>query len=210
MILRPELVEYAAAHSTPPRDELVALTEATRALPAAGMITGPVVGRLLEALVWATQPALAVEVGTFTGFGALSMAAALPEGGRLVTCEVDPVHAAFARERFAASPFGDRIELVEGPALPVLEALDEPVGFAWLDGDKDANVDYYEALVPRLAPRGLIACDNTLRRGDVLDPADDMAAAVAAFNDHVAADPRTVQVLLPLSDGVTLVRRAEG
>jgi len=208
MILRPDLVDYAAAHSTPPREELVALAAATRELPGAGMITGPVVGRLLETLVWLARPALAIEVGTFTGFGALSIAAALPGGGRLITCEVDPAHAAFARERFAASPLCDRIELVEGPALPVLEALSEPVGFAWLDGDKDRNVDYYEALVPRLAETGLIACDNTLRRGDVLDPADEMGVAVAAFNDHVAADSRTVQVLLPLSDGVTLIRPA--
>lgn len=208
MILRPDLVEYAAAHTTPPRAELAALTAATRDLPGAGMITGPVVGRLLETLVWLARPALAVEVGTFTGFGALSIAAALPDGGRLVTCEVDRDRAAFARERFAASPYGDRIELVEGPALPVLEALGEPVGFAWLDGDKEGNVGYYEALVPRLAARGLLACDNTLRRGSVLDPSDETAAAVAAFNDHVAADPRTVQVLLPMSDGVTLVHRA--
>jgi caffeoyl-CoA O-methyltransferase len=209
MILRPDLVEYATAHTTPPRDELTGLAEATREVAGAGMITGPVVGRLLETLVWLARPRLAVEVGTFTGYGALTIAAALPPGGRLITCEVDPDRAAFARERFAASPLGDRIELVEGPALPVLAALEEPVGFAWLDGDKDRNVDYYEALVPRLDEHGLIACDNTLRRGDVLAPADDMAAAVAAFNAHVAADPRTTQVLLPLSDGVTLARRAD-
>lgn len=208
MILRPDLVAYAAAHTTPPREELLALSEATRGVEGAGMITGPVVGRLLEALVALTAPRLAVEVGTFTGYGALTIAGALAPGARLITYEIDPARAAFARERFAASPFGDRIELVEGPALPALEALSN-VGFAWLDGDKDRNVDYYEALVPRLAEGGLILCDNTLRRGDVLRPGDDaMAAAVHAFNEHVAADPRTVQVLLPLSDGVTLIRAA--
>lgn len=208
MILRPDLIAYAAAHSSPPREELAALAQDTRAVEGALMITGPVVGRLLETLVALARPALAVEVGTFTGYGALTIAGALPAGGRLVTCEIDAERAAFARERFAASPFGDRIELVEGPALPALEALHEPVGFAWLDGDKEGNVGYYEALVPRLAEGGLIACDNTLRRGSVLDPRDEAGAAVAAFNAHVAADPRTVQVLLPLSDGVTLVRRA--
>lgn len=207
MILRPELVEYAAAHTTPPREELAALSAATRPLEGAGMITGPVVGRLLELLVWACRPRLVVEVGTYTGYATLAMAAALPEGGRIVTCEVDPERAAFARERFAASECGDRIELVEGPALDTIERLGEPVGFAWLDGDKDRNVDYYEALLNRLEPHGLLACDNTLRRGDVLDPADDMAAAVAAFNDHVTADPRSAQVLLPFSDGITLIRR---
>lgn len=208
MILRPDLVAYATAHSTPPAGELQALADATQELVGAVMMTGPVVGRLLETLVWLARPRLAVEVGTFTGYGALAIAGALPDGGRLITCEIDQERAAFARARFSASPLGPRIELVEGPALPVLEELDEPVGFAWLDADKERNVDYYEALVPRLDRHGLIACDNTLRRGDVLDPADEMGAAVAAFNAHVAADPRTVQVLLPLSDGVTLIRPA--
>lgn len=209
MILRPDLVDYASAHTTPPRAELAELTEATRTLPGAQMITGPVVGRLLELLVHLARPRLAVEVGTFTGYGALVIAGALPAGGRLLTCEVDPERAAFARARFAASPYGERIELVEGPALETLERLDEPVDLAWLDADKDRNADYYELLVPRLSEHGLLACDNTLRRGTVADPGDDaMAAAVAAFNAHVAADPRTVQVLLPLSDGVTLIRRA--
>lgn len=208
MILRPDLVEYATAHTTPPRKELAALAEATRGLSGAHMITGPVVGRLLETLVALIRPRLAVEVGTFTGYGALTIARVLPGNGRLVTYEVGPERAAFARERFAASPHGGRIELVEGPALPALESLGEPVGFAWLDGDKERNVDYYEALVGQLSPDGLIACDNTLRRGDVLDPPDEVAAAVHAFNEHVAADPRTVQVLLPLSDGVTLIRPA--
>jgi len=208
MILRPDLVDYATAHSTPPAGELQAIAEATQNLSGAGMITGPVVGRLLEMLVWLARPRLAVEVGTFTGYGSLTIAAALPDDGRLITCEIDADRAAFARARFSASSLGPRIELVEGPALPVLEGLDERVGFAWLDGDKEGNVDYYEALVPRLDRHALIACDNTLRRGDVLDPADEMGAAVAAFNAHVAADPRTVQVLLPLSDGVTLIRAA--
>jgi caffeoyl-CoA O-methyltransferase len=208
MILRPDLVDYATEHTTPPREELAALREATRAVPGAQMGTGPVVGRLLELLVWGLRPRLVVEVGTFTGIGTLFMAGALPESGRLVTCEIDPERAAFARERFAASPFGERIELVEGPALATVDGLEDPVDFAWVDGDKRENVALYDALIERLSPHGLLACDNTLRRGDVLDPADETAAAVAAFNDHVAADPRSAQVLLPLSDGVTLVRRA--
>lgn len=208
MILRPELVAYAQAHTTPPRPELAELIDATRALPDGQMGTGPVVARLLEALVWAARPRLVVELGTFTGIGALAMAPALPDGGRLVTVEIDPERAAFAQERFAASPFGERIELVVGPALEAIERLDGPVGLAWLDADKDRNVDYYEALLPRLDERGLLVCDNTLRRGTVAEPDDEMARAVAAFNDHVAADERSVCALLPLSDGITLIRRA--
>ncbi len=206
--LPPEAVDYATAHSTPPRAELAALSEATRELPAAGMVTGPLTGRFLETLVWVARPRLVVEVGTFTGYGALTMAAALPEGGRVVTCEIDAERATFARGRFAASPYGERIELVEGPALEAIARLAEPVDLVWLDGDKEGNVDYYEALLPRLSERGLLACDNTLRRGTVLAPDDAVAAAVARFNDHVAADRRSVQVLLPFSDGITLIRRA--
>ncbi len=208
MITDPEIVEYASERTTPPRDELRSLAEATSALPGAGMMTGPVVGRLLEALVWIARPHLVLEVGTFTGYGSLAMAPALPEGGRIVTCELDAERAAFARERFAASPYRDRIELVEGPALDTVAALEEPVDLAWLDGDKRDNAPLYDLLLDRLSPRGLLVCDNTLRRGRVLAPEDDMVRAVAAFNDHVADDERSVQVLLPLSDGVTLIRRA--
>jgi len=206
--LPPELVAYATGRTTPPRGELRELSDATRELPGAGMVTGPLTGRFLETLVWIARPRLAVEVGTFTGYGALVIAAALPEEGRLVTCELDPERAAFARARFAASEHGRRIELVEGPALAAIDRLDEPIDLVWLDGDKEGNVDLYEALLPRLSERGLLACDNTLRRGSVLEPDDPVAAAVARFNDHVAADPRSVQVLLPLSDGITLIRRA--
>ncbi len=173
------------------------------------MITGPVVGRLLEMLVFAARPRLVLEIGTFTGYGALAMAAVLPDGGRVVTCEIDPERARFARERFAASPHGDRIELVEGPALETIERLEEPVGLAWLDGDKDRNADYYEALVPAPgAQRPARLRQHAAPRHGGRPGEDAMAAAVAAFNDHVAADERTVQVLLPLSDGVTIVRRA--
>lgn len=207
MTITDEMVAYATSRTTPPRAELAEIAQATRALPAAQMMSGPIVGRLLELLVWAMRPALVLEVGTFTGYAALAMAAALPEGGRLVTCETDPERAAFARARFEASPLGDRVELAEAPALEVAERL-SGIDLVWLDGDKRENAALYEVLLERLAPRGLIAADNTLRRGSVLDPADEMARAVDAFNRQVAADPRSVQVLLPVSDGITLIRRA--
>ena len=173
------------------------------------MLSGTVEGRFLEMLVWAAQPRLVVEIGTYTGSAAQFMASALPEGGRVVTCELDPDRAGFARRHMDAGPWGERIEVAVGPALDSIAALGEPVDLAFIDADKGGYVDYYEALVPRLAPRGLVAADNTLFGGDVLDPEEGTsAAALAAFNEHVAADPRTAQVILPVRDGVTLIRLA--
>jgi caffeoyl-CoA O-methyltransferase len=210
-IVDPAVEAYAAARTTPPDPALSALARETEAtLGWAQMLSGPVEGRLLETLVFLARPRLVVELGTFSGFSALFMAGALPPGGRLVTCEADPQRAAFARARFAASPHGDRIELREGPALETVRSLEEPVDLAFVDADKAGYPAYYEALVPKLSERGLLVADNTLRGGRVLAPGrdDDGARGMAAFNDHVLADPRTVCVLLPVRDGITLVRPA--
>jgi caffeoyl-CoA O-methyltransferase len=173
------------------------------------MLSGTVEGRFLEMLVWAARPRLVLEIGTYTGSAAQFMAGALPEGGRLITCEFDRDRAAFARDHMDAGPDGDRIEVCVGPALETIAGLDGPFDLVFIDADKPAYVDYYEAVLPKLSDRGLIAADNTLFSGDVLDPeAGSSAEALARFNEHVAADPRTVQVLLPVRDGVTLIRRA--
>jgi caffeoyl-CoA O-methyltransferase len=191
---------------TSPHEPLLAeLSEETRrSLGAAGMLTGPVAGRFLELLVWAAQPKRVLEIGTFSGHSALSMAAALPEDGRIDTCEVDPERAAVAQRYFDRSPYGGRITLHLGPALETIEALAGEFDFVFIDADKEGYVDYYEAVVPRLAARGLIVADNTLWSGRVLDG----EGPIARFNEHIAADPRTVQVLLPVRDGMTLIRLA--
>jgi caffeoyl-CoA O-methyltransferase len=206
MIVPPDLEAYAEAHTTPAGEGLEALAAETRAtLPLSQMLTGAVEGRLLETIVFLQQPRLVVEIGTYSGYSALTMARALPPGGRLVTLEVSEEHAAFAERHLAAEP---RVELVRGPALDSLAALDGPFDLVFIDADKTGYLDYYEAVVPKLAERGLIVADNTLRGGRVLAPEDEGDRAIAAFNEHVAADPRTVQVLLTVRDGVTLVRRA--
>lgn len=206
-----ELGAYAAARTSPPGADLDALYAGTVGeLGHESMLSGPVAGRVLETLVFLARPRLVVEVGTFSGYSALFMARALPEGGRVVTLEVDPEHAAFARERFAASPLGARIELREGPALDALAAIDEPIDLAFVDADKEGYVGYYEAIVPKLAPHGLLVADNTLRAGRVLDPGNEAGREMDAFNRHVQDDPRTVNVLLTVRDGMTLVRRVDG
>jgi caffeoyl-CoA O-methyltransferase len=208
--LLPDAIEaYADAHATPLEPLLEELHETTYAsMSSPQMIAGPVLGRLLRFLVAMVEPRLVVEIGTFTGYSALAMAGGLPEGGRVVTCEVSPERAEFARSWFARSPFGDRIELRVGPALDTIAALDGPYDFVFIDADKEGYTGYYEAVVPKLSPRGVIAVDNTLYGGDVADPVDDGDRAMAAFNDHVQADPRTENVLLSVRDGVTLIRAA--
>jgi caffeoyl-CoA O-methyltransferase len=207
-----EAVEaYANAHVTPHDDLLERLARETEtATSSPQMMSSPVSGRLLEMLVFASRARNVLEVGTFTGYSALSMAAALPDGGRILTCEVDEHHASIARRYFAESGHGPSIDLRLGPALETIEAEPGPWDFAFIDADKTGYVDYYEAIVEKLAPRGLIALDNTLRSGRVADPGDesDAARVMREVNDHVLADPRTVSVLLTVRDGITLVRLA--
>jgi caffeoyl-CoA O-methyltransferase len=210
MITPPEIEAYVEAHTTPAPPHIAALHADTLATQTATvMLSGTVEGRFLEMLVWATRPRLVLEIGTYTGSAAQFMAAALPDGGRLITCEFDPDRAAFARKHLGTSPAGARVEVMEGPALETISGLDGPFDLVFIDADKPAYADYYEAVLPKLSERGLIAADNTLYSGEVLDPEpDSAAAAIVRFNDHVAADPRTVQVILPVRDGVTLIRRA--
>jgi caffeoyl-CoA O-methyltransferase len=173
------------------------------------MMVGPLEGRFLEMLVYLSQPRRVLEIGTFSGYSALSMAPALPPGGRIVTCDVDPKAAALARAHFEASPWADRIELRQGPALATLAELEGPFDLVFIDAEKVEYRDYYEAVLPLLSERGVIAVDNVLWGGRVLDPDDprDDTKAIAAFNDFVVSDPRVVAVMLTIRDGVTLIRR---
>jgi caffeoyl-CoA O-methyltransferase len=204
-ILDPRVEEYVK-RMTSPHDALLAeLAQETRtALGSEQMLTGPVAGRFLEMLVWFGRPQRVLEIGTFSGHSALSMAAALPEGGRIDTCEIDPDRAAVAQRYFDRSPHGSRITLHLGPALETIAQLEGDFDFVFIDANKEGYVDYYEAVLPRLSERGLIVADNTLWSGSVLDG----DGPVVRFNEHVASDPRSVQVLLSVRDGMTLIRRA--
>lgn len=209
-IVDPAIESYAVAHTTPPPAWLSALADETqRDLAFPQMMVGSLEGRFLELLVFALRARAVLEIGTFSGYSSLSMAAGLPSDGRIVTCDVDPVALAVARRHIAASPYADRIEIREGPALDTIATLDGPFDLVFVDADKRSYVDYYEAVLPKLADGGLIAADNTLWSGQVVDEADasEDTAAIRRFNDHVAADPRVVCVQLTVRDGVTLIRR---
>lgn len=210
-IIDAALDAYTEAHTTPVPHYLTAVDERTRSeLASPGMMVGPVEGRFLEMLVHALGARRVLEIGTFSGYSAIAMAAALPPDGRIVTCEVDPTHAEHARSNIASSPHAGRIEVRQGPALDTVAALDGPFDFVFIDADKANYLAYYEAVLPKLATGGVIAADNTLWSGRVIDEADTSTDTVAlrAFNDAVVADPRVVCVQVPVRDGVTLIRRA--
>ena len=205
-VIDPRIEEYVERFSSPHDDLLAELSaETAGVLGMEQMLTGPVAGRFLELLVWFGRPQRVLEIGTFSGHSALAMAAALPDGGRVDACEIDPERAAFAQRYFDRSPYGDRITLHVGPALETIARLDGGFDLVFIDADKEGYVGYYEAVLPRLGEHGLIVADNTLAGGRVVDGE---RPAIAEFNEHVAADPRTVQAVLSVRDGMTLIRRA--
>lgn len=203
---------YAAAHSTPPDELLRRLYEETHEkLAVPQMLTGPVEGRFLETLVWASGARRVLEIGTYSGYSALSMAAALPEDGVIVTCDVWEEANAVARRYAAESPHGHKIDFRLGPALETIAELDPPFDLVFVDADKTGYPAYFEAVLPLLAERGLVVFDNTLWSGRVIEGNDDGSpetAALRELNERLARDPRVVAVVLPIRDGVTLVRRA--
>jgi caffeoyl-CoA O-methyltransferase len=210
-IVPEEIEAYAAARTTPPGELLAELAEETKkTLRSPQMLTGPIEGRLLELLVHGIEAKRVLELGTYSGYSSLSMAAGLAEGGHIDTCELDEKHAEVARRYIARSPFADRITVHLGPALETIERLGGEFDFVFIDADKANYGAYYDALLPRLAPHGLMAIDNTLWSGRVLDESDDSedTRAIRDLNDRIAADERVVAVQLTVRDGVTLIRRA--
>jgi caffeoyl-CoA O-methyltransferase len=210
LIVPEEIEQYAAEHTTPPAELLAALAAETRAtLQAPQMLTGTIEGRFLELLVFASQARRVLELGTYSGYSCISMAAGLPPDGHIDTCEVDPQHAEVALRYIEQSGYADRITVHLGPALETIERLEERWDFVFIDADKENYLNYYEAILPRLSDRGLIAVDNTLWSGRVAVESDDSETtrAIREFNDRVRSDERVVCVQLTVRDGVTLVRR---
>ena len=210
-VLPDEIDAYAAAYTTRPTELLARLAEETKAtLTSPQMLTGAVEGRFLQFLVFATGAKRILELGTYSGYSSISMAAALPRGGHIDTCEIEEKNAAVAKRYIEEAGYSDRITVHLGPALETVERLEGEFDFVFIDADKPNYVAYYEAVLSRLSERGLIAADNTLWSGRVLDESDDSEGTVAirAFNDHVNADERAVSVMLTVRDGITLIRRA--
>ena len=210
--LTPALYEYLLAHN-PPRDAVLdALAAETAALGGVSLMqVAREQGALLTLLARLQGARRIVEVGTFTGYSAICLARGLAPGGRLLCCDVSDEWTSIARRYFERAGLADRIELRIAPALETLGALppDPEIDFAFIDADKTNYRNYYEALLPRLRPGGLVVFDNVLWGGSVADPAnrEESTEAIRALNDHVARDARVDAVMLPVADGITLARK---
>jgi caffeoyl-CoA O-methyltransferase len=209
VIVEPRVEEYAEAHTSPDGElfeRLAAETREKTEIPQ--MMVGRIEGRFLAFVVRATAARRVLELGTFTGYSSISMAGALPPGGRIVTCDVNEQTTTIARRYAEEAGVVDRIDYRLGPAIETIAELDGPFDLVFIDADKDGYVDYYEATLPKLAEDGLILADNTLASGNVVenDPGP-MGAAIKRFNDHVFGDDRVECVMLTIRDGVTLIRK---
>ena len=213
-LLTPELAGYVRASSEAPDDVAADLLAETAAMadrgeaPATFQIA-PEQGVFMQLLTRAVRARRAIEIGTFTGFSALCIARGLPDDGRLLCLDRSELWTAVARRYWERAGLADRIELVVGDALPALQALPavETFDLAFVDADKTGYPAYVEELYDRMTPNGVVLLDNTLRGGRVLDPHDDDDVAIAALNAALAADPRWETVLLPLADGLTVLRK---
>lgn len=208
-IISEAIHDYAFAHSSPQPAHLQEVERWTREHRVDhGMLTGRLEGGLLRLLVQLSGARRIVEVGTFTGYSALSMAAGLPDDGELVTCELDPDNAAAARRHFAASPDAHKLRLLEGPALVSLASLEGVFDLAFVDADKENYPHYLEALLPRVRSGGLLAFDNALWSGKVADSEDtrETTEGIRTLNRAIADSDRLDSVLLTVRDGLHLAR----
>ncbi len=210
-IVDPRVEAYAEEHTTPDGELFDRLAAETREKTTAPqMMVGRLEGRFLGVLVSSLHAQRVLELGTFTGYSSISMALALPPGGRVVSCDVNEETTAIARRYAEEAGVADRIEYRLGPGLETIAQLDGTFDLVFIDADKPNYINYYEATLPLLADGGLIVVDNTLWSGRVVDDEeqDESTRAIRALNDHVAKDPRVENVLLTVRDGMNLVWRA--
>lgn len=209
--MTPELENYVLAHSDPEGDYLYRQWRATNIHLLHGrMASGHLQGRLLKMLVRMIRPKNILEVGTFSGYSAICMAEGLDRGGTVYTYEINDELEDFTRPWIEGSPVADRIRFIIGDALTEAPKLGVEFDMAFIDGDKRTYIDTYEMALNVLRPGGFILADNTLWDGHVLEkprPSDRQTAGIEAFNDYVAADSRVEKVILPLRDGLTLIRK---
>lgn len=204
--------QFAQDHTEPETDLHARLGEETyRSMQSPEMLVGLIEGRFLQMLVRLTGARTILELGMFTGYSSLMMAEALPDDGRLITCEVDPKAESIARKYFDQSPHGHKITIRMGPALDTIKTLSGPLDLVFIDADKVNYSNYYEACFPLVKPGGLIIGDNVLWSGKVLDPRDDDTRSIVAFNRLVKSDPRVENVCLTVRDGMMLAwKRTSG
>ncbi len=212
-LVPPDIEAYAQSHSMPESDLCRALREETqRRMASPQMTVGPLEGAFLKMMTQLVQATSVLEIGMFTGYSALCFAEALPAEGTLLTCDIDEESAAIARQYFARSPVGKKIEVRMGPALETMQHLVGPFDLIFIDADKTNYVNYYRRALDLLSPRGVILVDNVLWDGEVLkQPApDEKTAAIQELNRVVSADPRVTAVLVTVRDGILVIRPQPG
>lgn len=206
-----DLERYLLSHIDPEGDYLYRLWRATNIHLLHGrMASGHLQGRLLKMLVRMVRPERILEVGTFSGYSAICMAEGLGDGGMVYTYEIDDELEDFTRPWIEGSPVADKIRFIVGDAVKEAPRLGVEFDMVFLDGDKRTYIEAYEMALKVLRPGGFILADNTLWDGHVLEKprhSDRQTAGIEAFNDHVAADGRVEKVILPLRDGLTLIRK---
>jgi caffeoyl-CoA O-methyltransferase len=204
-----DIETYAQAHSMAESELCRALREETqRRMESLQMIVGPLEGAFLKMMTQLVRATSVLEIGMFTGYSALCFAEALPADGTVITCEINEKSAALARQYFARSPIGKKIEIRMGPALDTMRGLKGPFDLIFIDADKFNYVNYYRRALDLVSPYGVILIDNVLWDGDVLKqpPPDEKTAAIQELNRMVAADSRVTAVLVTIRDGVLVVR----
>jgi caffeoyl-CoA O-methyltransferase len=210
MIVDDQVEAYAEAHTTPSAELFERLDAETREKSdSPQMMVGLLEGRFLEFLVRQSKAKNVLELGTFTGWSSISMAFGLPEGGRITSCDVNEETTAIAKRYAEEAGVADRIDYRLGPGLETIESLDGPFDLVFIDADKPNYINYYEAVLPKLAGDGFVIADNVLWSGRVADESnqDENTLAIRTFNDHVSSDDRVECVMLTVRDGMTLIRK---
>lgn len=207
----PEIEDYITDHTSPADEYLERLYRATQLhLLRPRMASGHLQGQLLRMIARMLRPRRVLEIGTYSGYSALSLAAGMEAGAELITFEVNDEQEAFTRPWLAHSPYPPTIRFIVGDVFSLLPAMPGDFDLAFIDANKREYLRYYDLVLPRLRPGGFLLADNTLWDGHVTDPSydsDPQTRAIRDFNDFVAADPRVRQLILPLRDGLTLIEK---
>ena len=205
VLVKEKIERYCEDHTAGESELLKELAKETYAkteMPQ--MLVGRLEGTFLKLLVQLTRARRVLEIGTFTGYSALSMAEGLPANGEIITCDIDPDSTAIAKRYWAGSPHGKKIKLKLGAALETLKTIKGPFDLVFVDADKANYLNYWKACFPKIRRGGLLVADNALWSGRVLDPQDEDSRAIHAFNEYVSKDPKAQTLLLPIRDGMLL------
>ncbi len=205
-MLSADLDHYLTVHSHPLSQELAVLAHETKEnFESNQMLSGPLVSTLLRFLVRICRPKLIVDLGTYTGFSALSMVEVLQDEATLMTCEIDPLHIKEAKKNFQSHPKGHRIEFFEGCAFDCLHSLKTPIDLAFLDANKNTYLEYYHLIVSKLRSGGVLVMDDALWKGRAISPSTEREKRMDLINKIVVEDPMVENLILPIRNGVNLI-----